>query len=209
MGPRLLVMRRGPAISTVLVLVAITGAPFVSSEPACAPRVNAVVFDGHKLVPGGLGPVRRAIEHELRRLGAQPTWMKDGDLESEDFVLQVVLLPHSAKDWGRTEETLGAVRLDGASASSVFVFYPSVKQTLGVPANGTSILGGTPGTLWVRGLARIILHEMLHVLLPGRPHDAAGLFASNFKATELLAAELELDAETHSALVGRLCTAPF
>jgi hypothetical protein len=202
-------MRRGPAISTALVLVTITAAPLVSSEPTCAPRVKAVVFDGHKLVPGGLGPVRRAVEHELRRLGVQPTWVKDGDLESAGFVLQVVLLPHSAKDWGRTEETLGAVRLDGASASAVFVFYPSIKQALGVPADGTSILGGTPGTLWMRGLARIIVHEMLHVLLPGRPHDAAGLFASNLKARELLAAELELGAETHSALVARLCTAPF
>lgn len=204
-----MVMRRGPAISTALVLVTITAAPILSSEPACDPCVKAVVFDGHKLVPGGLGPVRRAVEHELRRLGVQPAWMKDGDLESPGFVLRVVLLPHSAKDWGRTEETLGAVRMDGASASSVFVFYPSVNQALGVPADGTSILGGTPGTLWVRGLARIIVHEVVHVLLPGRPHDTAGLFASNLKARELLAAELELDAETHSALVARLCTAPF
>ena len=204
-----MVMRRGPAISTVLVLVTITTAPLVSSEPACDPHVKAVVFDGHKLVPGGLGPVRRAVEHELRRLGVQPTWMKDGDLESAGFVLRVVLLPHSARDWGRTEETLGAVRLDGSSASSVYVFYPSVNLALGVPADGTSILGGTPGTLWVRGLARIIVHEMLHVLLPGRAHDASGLFASNLKARELLAAELELDAETHSALLTRLCTVPF
>ncbi len=199
-------MRRGPAVSTLLLLGTITAAPSLSSRPTCVPRVKAIVFDGHELVLGGLGPVRKAVEHELRRLGVRPSWITDGDLESADSVLQVVLLPHSAEAWGRTGGTLGAVRYDGASASSVFVFYPSVEKVLGVPADGASILGGPSGTLWMRGLARIIVHEILHVILPHRPHDAVGLFASNLKGPQLLAAELELDVDTHSALVERLCT---
>jgi hypothetical protein len=96
--------------------------------------------------------------------------------------------------------------MEGASPSSVFVFYPAVKQVLGAPADTTSILGQPSGSIWTKGLARIILHEIVHFLLPGRPHDASGLFAQNLKAGELLGTKLELDSETRSALLGRLCT---
>lgn len=177
-----------------------------ADEPGCNPRVKAILSDGHRLVPGGLAPVRVVVGYELRRLGVSLTWMKEQP-ESPD-VLRVVFLPHSATDWGQGSGTLGAVRLQGNSPSSIYVFYPAVKKVLGEPGDTTSILDPPTGSIWRIGLARIILHEILHFLLPGRPHDASGLFARNLEARELLGPKLELEANTRSALIARLCVPP-
>lgn len=174
-------------------------------ETVCRPRIEAILSDGHGLVPGGLAPVRQSVRHELRRLGIEVTWVEKDHPEAGSSPLRVVFLPHDAKEWRRTGETMGAVVLDGTSTSSVYVFYPAAKEVLGDPGDGGSILGRPSGPDWFKGLARIILHEMIHFLLPGRPHDSSGLFAPNLKATRLLGPKLDVDAETHTALISRLC----
>jgi hypothetical protein len=202
-------MKRVFALSLVG-LVDFTAPSYAGTEPTtaegvCRPHVEAILSDGHGLVPGGLAPVRQAVHQELRRLGVEVTWVEKEYPEAVSSPLRVVFLPHTATGWGRSGETIGAVVLDGASTSSVYIFYPATKEVLGDPSDGGSILGRPSGHDWFKGLARVILHEMIHFLLPGRPHDAAGLFAPNLKATRLLGPNLELDPETHSALVSRLC----
>lgn len=201
-----------PVLAISLVgLVDFTALSYAGTEPTiveavCKPHVEAILSDGHGLVPGGLAPVRQAVHHELRRLGVEVTWVEKEYPEAASSPLRVVFLPHTAKQWRRTGETMGAVVLDGASTSSVYIFYPATKKILGDPSDGGSILGRPSGPDWFKGQARIILHEMIHFLLPGRPHDAEGLFAPNLKATNLLGPKLELHPETLSALVSRLCS---
>jgi hypothetical protein len=192
-------------ISTAAVLASLIAAASGRAEPRCEPNVHSSLSDGHDLIPGGLAPVRAAIEQELLRLGVLLTWINNEDTKAPGPILRVVLLPHGAADWGRSDSTLGAVRLGGDSPSSIYVFYPAVKQVIGAPTDTTSILGGPSGRIWVRALARIVLHEMIHFLLPGRPHDTSGLFAQNLSGRDLLGSTLSLAPETKTALVDQLC----
>ncbi len=205
-------MKRVFAFSSVVGLLSFTVPSVGIAQPGvdgtvCNPHVEAVFSDGHGLVWGGLAPVAHAVQRELRRLGVEMTWAKKPELAAASSALRIVLLPHRANEWGRTQETLGAVHLDKASPSSVFVFYPAVLDVLGDPGDPSSILEGSSRPDWLRGLARIIVHEMIHFLIPGRPHDGSGLFAQSLKASNLLGPKLELEAETRSALVSRLCSA--
>ncbi len=166
--------------------------PVVAAETCGIPTPLTIFLnDGHRLVRGGIDSVGRALEIELRRLGI-PAVVRQS-LEPGETGIHVVILPHDAQDWDMARKTLGAVkRPPDGSWSPVFIFFPAVERILGSSAARGSISPGPPGSLWVKGLSRIIVHEILHVLLPGRPHDAAGLFGRTQTRHGLFARHIEL-----------------
>lgn len=142
--------------------------------------------------------MRQALETELSRLGITAS--------TGGFPIHFVILPHDASDWDMASRTLGGVKWDrGGPASPVFIFYPAAERVLGSRADGSIIRPSPLGMLRARGLARIIAHEILHVLLPGRPHDAAGLFAQRQTRRGLLAREIDMAHETRAERAVRLC----
>ncbi len=174
---------------------------------SCKPprRVHAVLADGHRKIPWGVEPVGRALAAEFRRMDVELVWSTEDDA-GEEIVIFVNILPHPPADWGLSTKALGVVRRDERGSSPVFVFYPSIERVLGVPGRADRISDeDIPPAKWVLGLARIIAHEILHVLLPGKPHDRIGIFASDLRPHALIARKLDLEEQTRAALAERLC----
>ncbi len=170
------------------------------------PQVDAVLADGHSILPWGMDPVGVALAAEFRRMDVELVWSTVVDPDPQRIVIYVNLLPHPPTDWGLSKSALGGVRRDEAGSSPVFIFYPAVEQVLGVPGD-TSRITDPPisPAKWTLGLARIIAHEILHVLLPEKSHDRSGIFAPDLKRSTLLSQELKLENETRAALAERLC----
>ena len=114
------------------------------------------------------------------------------------IVIYVNLLPHPPTDWGLSKSALGGVRRDEAGSSPVFIFYPAVEQVLGVPGDDIKESRTHPSLPQNGhfGLARIIAHEILHVLLPEKSHDRSGIFTPDLKRSTLLSQELKLENKT-------------
>jgi hypothetical protein len=151
-------------------------------------------------------PVGDALAAEFGRMDVELVWSTGDDPMPERKVIFVSILPHSPTDWGLSTKALGAVHRVEEGSSPVFVFYPSIERMLGTPSNTARIFDQTiPPAKWIRALARIIAHEILHVLLPEKPHDRSGIFASDLKRNTLFSRELQLEDETRAALANRLC----
>jgi hypothetical protein len=97
-----------------------------------------------------------------------------------------IILLRAMPGSGAGRHVLGATKRQGG-VNAVWIYFDEVAAALG--------LGGRPTESWTaveriragRALGRVLAHEIVHVLLPSRPHDAAGLMARSFGARELTA----------------------
>jgi hypothetical protein len=73
---------------------------------------------------------------------------------------------------------------------SIFVFYPGVRRTLG---HSDSQLSPRHVAELSRALARIVAHEVVHVLAPESGHADSGLMSGRLTREALLADSIDLD----------------
>jgi len=100
--------------------------------------------------------------------------------------------------WHFTSDTQKAVNV---------VFYPELQRILNVrsPFATQPIQGwSAPGRRIVNCLTRVVVHEILHYFLPGRPHDSDGVFMDHVGGNLLAHASFEVSGETRDALVATL-----
>jgi hypothetical protein len=170
------------------------------------PAVHIVIYDPQHQVPGGLDSARRALVEEFRRLGIELDCSRgDETFSRAGITIPVVVRSHLASDWGLPPDALGTVR--GGERRMIYLFFPAIENALPeIPSGKGTILRrhGAFARPWSVGVARVIAHEILHFLLPGRSHDRTGLFAGHFTEDMLLGSTLALAPTTTSTLLSRL-----
>jgi hypothetical protein len=171
-------------------------------------ELHVILYDPEHQVPGGLGPIRRAVVEEFWSLGIEVDCPKGDETSISDGVtIPVLIRTHLGSDWGLRSDVLGTVR--GHERRMVFLFFPAIEAALpGIPSGKGTILRHQRAFArpWSVGVARLIAHEILHFLLPGRPHDRTGLFREHLTEDMLLGSKLPLAPATTSALLSRLQT---
>jgi hypothetical protein len=65
-----------------------------------------------------------------------------------------------------------------------------------------------PGRRVVNGVARVVVHEVLHYFLPGRPHDPEGVFVDHVGGNLLARSSFAVSTETRDALAAILSADP-
>jgi hypothetical protein len=130
---------------------------------------------------------------ELNRI-VQPHGMAV-DFTRERGRIQVVLVKTEPADWGLPADALGAVMSRSRTERQIYVFFPAVAR----------ILGYRPDVLrrrWPRAreerdmsraFARVIYHEVVHAVLPSRPHADDGLTGRKLDRAALLASRVDVD----------------
>jgi hypothetical protein len=103
--------------------------------------------------------------------------------------VNVVVLPHRDARFG-PDKAMAAVHGTRGSKYGIFLFYSEVRRTLGYEHPATS-----PRQLaeLSRALARVMAHEVVHVLAPGRGHAESGLMSGTLTRRALLAETVALD----------------
>ena len=191
--------------------VALTQAP---SELARSPASSAIepadgvgqylpliVFDGANVSKMIEGVFHQEVEAILAEIGVAPTWF-DGDSSHvppllNDYHIKVLLLASRPLSWDLPWNTLGATP-PGNPRQTIVVFMPVVDMVVG----GRKIARKTG-----RAIARVIVHELVHVMDPVRPHQEEGLMRESQGNHALYSGCLELDEASAAAFLRGLVRA--
>lgn len=103
-------------------------------------------------------------------LGIDLDWAPSGTSTTRDHV-QVVLLAVDRSGGRMGTHTMACVQ-KGPRAQAAWILVPRVRAALGLPAEHR--LPGE-GPLLARALARVMAHELIHLIAPDLPHVPGGL----------------------------------
>ena len=162
-----------------------------------APALRLVWVDVHRAAE----PVRRVAFAEtaalLQPIGVEVEWeQSDGRQRAvRDGEVQVVVLPEPAPPLGR--HVLGAAQPGACGVRVVWVFLSAIRTALGLPRRPQEMLRPTEAHRLGRALARVVLHEVVHVAEPARPHGPSGLMAARLDRPFLEGGRLEIETELH------------
>jgi hypothetical protein len=133
---------------------------------------------------------RREMEATVRTalepLGVSVTWKAGRGLEPSGPTTVRVVVIHSRKS-ALHARTMGSSN-PGSSSPTIWVFYDQVLRVIGEPDSAALPHRARLGI----AMGRVIGHEFVHLLAPGRGHDSAGLFAARLDGNALVAPRTRL-----------------
>ena len=200
-----------------LTALLIWAAPAVASEGSAAeerdPATRRLALhwcDPHRLFDSDWKRVGRELERTFQALDVDVSWTRcaierHGRSVAEPQI-QVLLVQSESAEWGLSPQAMGAVLSRNGPQTEVYVFFNSVARALGYSPE--VLRARWPSAREKRDLARaisrVIVHEVVHALLPSRPHASEGLTRSRLDRSTLLDARVHINAsamvELHSAL---------
>jgi hypothetical protein len=151
-------------------------------------HLEIAIFDGVSLSESALGTIRDELEQTFRSIGVHVSWV---DREAsprarvQSLEFRVHIMPIQPTTWGFRPRAMGAV-LSLPPPHSVYVFFPTIVRTVNKLDDSHYGRLGSDSRLVARGIARVIAHEMLHVLAPGLPHAREGIMKRAFDRNDLL-----------------------
>jgi hypothetical protein len=166
--------------------------------------IAATWSDGHGLVPNA-GDVRSEIEAILGSAGIGVRWTEGGPEDDSSLHVAVVVSPSepSGAGWRLPPSAMG-VYLSTAEASAVFVFYHRVARVLGFPPGRDGMMAPSDRKRLAKALGRVVVHELVHRIVPQRPHADSGLMRGDLGRSFLLRRSLELDEPSKAAVLSVL-----
>jgi len=171
------------------VLAATTGA--AEERPDAPPAEMAVRWhDPSHALPFGHEALAGEVRALLAPAGLELAWEAAAPDESDAGpTLRVVLL---AAEQAGPSDVMGSVQRGGASRTA-WISLRGVERTLGLPA-GRGAAPWPPGShrLLAHALARVIVHELVHLLVPDLPHTRGGLMAPRLGRPFLTAQQVAL-----------------
>lgn len=178
----------------------VLGTPALPAKTAAAPAVRLTWVD----VQGLARDVRRGAAAETATLmkpaGVHVTWQTSdgGPRELARDEVQVVVA--AAAPPSMDQRTMGAAhpRLEGPR--SVWVFLSAVRAALGLDADVRRLLAPADKNRLAQAVGRVVLHEVVHVLAPWRPHADAGLMCGRMASATLRQPRLRLEFELLEAI---------
>ena len=111
--------------------------------------------------------------------------------------VNAILVPMEAEAWNLGQDVMAAAIGEPGKSYSILVFHPVLLRTLGLPRK---IRTRAQHADLARGMARVLAHELVHVVAPERGHAVSGLMARQLPRRVLLRREIELDNVSRTAV---------
>jgi hypothetical protein len=194
-------------VAWVLVAVGAMAVRAESDEPR-ASSLSVVWVDVAGTAPWAFPVVAREVAALLGRTDVRGI-VERGDVHSAvtGSEVVVVLLPHRPPNSRVSEGAMGAISTSEGAPRSLAVFAAEVARTLGL----ASAPGGWSPTQrrdFGVALGRVVVHELVHTVIPDRPHDRRGLMAASLNRNQLLRSAPPIAAETAEAFRSALGALP-
>jgi hypothetical protein len=179
-----------------MAIVAAASVPAAGRERECAVEVRLQWVDVIRLVPFAYEAMAAEAADILAGYGvcADITRRSPASVRAAGEI--GVILLRSMGGYGVGRHVLGATRNRGARNPTVWVYFDEVASTLGLAGRPTESWSASERCAFGRALGRVAAHEIVHALLPERPHDRGGLMSERFGRRELTVAALH----THPGL---------
>lgn len=148
------------------------------------PSVTTVWYDNARLLPGPFEEMARELVRIYGEAGVDVTW----ELGREDYIeevnrdplrIDVVLLPSYPASWGLKPDAMGVATYREGARGSVYVFFPALIKTLKLSSQVGDLYHPRARKMVSRAVARVVSHELLHVMAPQYPHTDSGLMNDN------------------------------
>lgn len=188
--------RRLAACSLGLVTLLATATSIGANPRPAAPRLALHWIDGFDFC----GPVRDIAMKEaaaiLGRTGVEVTWREPKDAaypSPHELSVKVILVETHPSQWHLQANALGAVMGTGVPRGSAYVFATNALAALGIENKTRSCLTPRRNFVLGRALARILVHEIVHAVVPEHPHSASGVMTASFDHDALIVSGLAVD----------------
>lgn len=150
------------------------------NHPELRLELPIVLVDGIGRPPEAIATLQSELARLLEPAGIQPVWLTPSTADRGPFVgyrpflVKILLWKSPPRARRRTGEVLAEVlESAGGHGDTMFLIWPAIEKRLR-RSNGTLSSAPEEG----RALARIVFHELAHLLVPQRAHAAEGLMAS-------------------------------
>lgn len=187
-----------PALFLALQLLLAGSSPAVAeADPRAHLELPIVVVDSTARPRGALAAMRSELARLLEPAVIEPVWLTPGTVDRGPFVgrrpfVVKVVIWRSDRLSRQLDERVLATVLGSADpdrqGDTMFLFWPAIVHHLR-KWNGTASTAREEG----RALARLVFHELAHLLAPRRDHEARGLMALSVERRLLVRAELPVD----------------
>jgi hypothetical protein len=107
-------------------------------------------------------------------LGIELEWAPPGSLVRREHV-QVILLAADRSGGRMGEHAMACVQSGAGRQPAAWILVPRVRETLGLPPQ----VPPSDRPLLSRALARVMAHELVHLIAPQVPHVPGGLMNSS------------------------------
>ena len=149
------------------------------------PSLSLAWVDAAGTAPWAFAPAASELSALLGRLGIRASVRRvDVHAVTTASELTVILLPQRPAASRLSPEAMGATSTGSGSPRTCVVFAAEVARTLGLAA---------PWPTWSTvqrrdfgvALGRVVVHELVHVLIPAQPHVREGLMAAKLSGAQL------------------------
>jgi hypothetical protein len=182
-------LERWRSVAAALAIAAMTSGPAAARGRECAVEASLHWVDVAGLAPFAYASMADETRAALAGYGvcAHVSRSSPGAVRTNGEIGVVLLraMPGSAG-----QRVLGATRSRAMRNATVWIYFDEVAAALGLARRPTETWTGPERAEFGRALGRVAAHEIVHALLPGRPHDRAGLMSPSFGRRELTASVL-------------------
>jgi hypothetical protein len=142
----------------------------------------------------------REVVALLERMGVRAT-IREGHARSvtSEGELTVVVLPGLPPGSRLDHRVMGATSRSPQGIRAIWVYAAGVSRTLGLDTRRGPHRAVAHRKEFGRALGRVVAHELVHALAPGRPHVKGGLMAEHMGRALLLSSDIAIDAGTSEA----------
>jgi hypothetical protein len=185
-------LERWRALSAAMAMVAAGSVPASGRERDCAVETRLQWVDVVGLAPFAYAAVAGEMASSLAGYGvcSEVSRASPASVRSNGEIGVILLRSMAGSGVGR--HVLGATRSRDARNPTVWVYFDEVATVLGLAGRPTGSWSAIERTEFGRALGRVAAHEVVHALLPERPHDRAGLMSPSFGRRELTASTLDI-----------------
>jgi hypothetical protein len=165
--------------------------------------------DPYQLLQTGFERITEDVDSIFWNLGVDIEWNKNPSmvLERSRGEILVLLRPEKPGGWMPGKNVMGVVSHSGPPV--IRIFFDNVTKTLGLePVPVRSDDSEERIFYMIRAMARILAHEIIHVIAPAHPHASDGLMNPRLTRAYLTDDEVNLDQDCTDAFVTALKNPP-
>ena len=190
-------LERRRAVSAAMAIALAASVPAAARGRECAVETRLEWVDVSGLAPFAYPAMAVETTEALAGYGvcAEVVRASPSSVRTSEEIGVVLLRSMGGSGAGR--HILGATRSRDLRNATVWVYFDAVASALGLDARPTESWSGIERAEFGRALGRVAAHEVVHALLPERPHDRGGLMSPSFGRRELTVSTLD----THPGLL--------